>query len=190
MSDDRASPDSERSVWTRIGDLWGRLRSRWWARWLIDLGLVAALFFGITWFQSRNLVEPGQRIPEMTLPTTGGEAMTLVDPEAERTLLFLWAPWCGVCTAQAGTVEWARAVIGDDVSTRSLVLDYRDADSARKSAADKGIDVPVLLGDRRIQKTFNVDAFPTFYVLADDGRVLATSRGYTTTLGLWWRAAW
>jgi thiol-disulfide isomerase/thioredoxin len=126
----------------------------------------------------------------MRLQSADGGIEPLVDPEADRTLVYLWAPWCGVCTAQSGTVEWARSALGDGVAVRSVVFDWESARQARRSARDKGLEAPVLLADRSVADALNVGAFPTFYVLSREGRVVGHSRGYTTTLGLLWRAWW
>ena len=186
MSEDGRQYEDRLGV--RLRQWWGRLRERWWARWAIDLGILGLVFWGITAYQSRNLVESGRQIPEIHLQTAEGESEPMVDPEAGRTLLYLWAPWCGVCSAENGTVQWARSILGEDVAVRSIVFDYRDLEHVRQSIDEKGIDFPVLLGNRRVRDQFNVGAFPTFYVLSSDGRVVGSSVGYTTTLGLLYRS--
>lgn len=175
-------------TWNRIRGAWSAARERWWARWAIDLTIVGLIFFAITSWQTRNLVDSGETIPDFQLQTADGELAPLVDPEADRTVVFVWAPWCSVCSAESGTVEWARSMLGDDVAVRSVVFDVEGPAHARESADEKGLQGPVLLGDRRFQQTFQIDAFPTFYVLSKEGRVLSSTKGYTTTVGLLWRA--
>ena len=179
---------SDETLRNRIADRWHRIREHWWARWGIDIAIFAAIFFAITWYQSRNLVDTGQVVPEMQLATVDGGTEPLADPEADRTMVYVWAPWCGVCTAETGTVNWAKSLLGDGVAVRSVVLDYRSPEAARRSAVEKGAEFPVLLGDEQVRQTLHVEAFPTFYWLSNDGRVLGSSRGYTTTAGLLWRS--
>lgn len=183
--DQKAGPEG---LWDRIRQGWAAARERWWIRWAIDLGILALVFFAVTSYQSRNLVDSGEQLPEFVLQTAETEPTSLVDPEADRTLVFVWAPWCSVCTAQSGTVDWARSVLGDDVAVRSVAFDVSRPAQAKRSAEKKGIAPPTLIGNRRLRHNLQVDAFPTFYVLSDDRRVLSSARGYTTTLGLLWRA--
>jgi peroxiredoxin len=183
MSDetDEVSPTGLRN---RLLGVWSRLRERWWSRWAIDLALFGGLLFAITWYQGRTLVDTGEKIPSTTLQSTDGEPRSLADPNAERTLVYLWAPWCGVCSAETGTLNRAQPWFGDNVAVRSVVFDYRDPEHARRSAEQKGTQFPVLLGTNALRERLSIDAFPTFYVLSDEGRVLRSTKGYTTTLGL------
>jgi len=184
---DTAASD-EPTMWERIVDRWYGIREHWWVRWGIDIAIFGAIVFAVTWYQSRDLVDAGHTVPEMQLADIDGGHQSLVDPEADRTLVYLWAPWCGVCTAETGTVNWAQSMLGDGVAVRSVVLDYESAEHARRSAVEKGAAFPVLLGDRQVQRHLNVSAFPTFYVLTNEGEVIGSSQGYTTTVGLLWRA--
>jgi len=190
-----AQPDPSRSdsrtstgIWSHIRGAWSAARGRWWIRWAMDLGFFALIFFAITSYQTRNLVESGNQVPALSLESADGDRSPLVAPETDRTLVYVWAPWCSVCSAASGTVEWARSILGDEVAVRTVVYDVRSGDHAAASADEKGIDAPVLLADRRFQQTFQVDAFPTFYVLSDERRVVSSAQGYTTTLGLIGRA--
>ncbi len=178
---------NEPGWWPSLTAYWRRMREPRWARWLIDIAIIAALFASISWYQTRSLVDSGQTIQETTLRSLDGTTVPLVDPEAERTLVYVWAPWCGVCSAQTGTLDRARALMGDEVAVRSIVFDVQHLEDARQSAAEKGIEFPVLLGNRSIREELQVGAFPTFYVLSKDRRVLSNTQGYTTTVGLLWR---
>lgn len=191
MSDDDTIHSNETpGPWARLSAFWHRIREPRWARWLIDIALFAGLFIAISSFQTRHLVESGTSMPETTLRSTEGDRQPLADPESERTLLYVWAPWCGVCSAQTGTLSRARALMGDDVAVRSVVFDTRNLEHARRSADEKGIASPVLLGTRTLREQLRIRAFPTFYVLSSEGRVLDSTQGYTTTLGLLWRVWW
>lgn len=170
--------------WSGVTSLWRRLDV---PRWLIELSAVAALFAAVSWYQTRHLVDAGETLPKTTLRSTEGTSDTLVDPDAERTLVYAWAPWCGVCSAQTGTLDRARSLMPGDVTVRSVVYDTRNLDHARESAAEKGIEFPVLRGTETLRERLDVRAFPTFYVLSKDRRVLRSTQGYTTTVGLLWR---
>lgn len=184
--DESQNTPAASGAWNRLRRFWQTLRARWWSRWAIDLAIVAALFFAVTSYQTRNLADSGERMPTGELASLDGESQTLFDPEADRTLVYVWAPWCGVCSAETGTLNRATWLFGDDVAVRSIVFDYRSVEHARQSADEKGVEFPVLLGETapQVREALNFDAYPTFYVLSDEGRVLTSTQGYTTTLGL------
>ena len=170
----------------RIRKGWTELRSRRWVRWTMDIVFFGGLFLAISAWQQRDLVGSGQQIPDFQLETLEGGTAPLVDPEADKTLVYFWAPWCGVCSAESGTVSTAQSWLGDGVAVRSVVLDYRDLDAVAQKA--DGMDYPVLYGNARVREAFNIQAFPTIYVVDKDGTVRRSSMGYTTTVGLLWRA--
>lgn len=172
----------------KIAEVWRRMREPWWGRWGIDLAIVGLILLGVLMFQTRNLVGNGEQIPEVQLETVDGEVEPIVSKESDKTLIYFWATWCGVCSAENGTVDWARSLLGDGVAVRSVVLDHRGPQAVQAAVDEKGIEYPVLLGNRRVQQLFNVTSFPTFYVLSKKGEVLRKSVGYTTTLGLVGRA--
>ncbi len=187
MTSDSNLPTST-SIWARLTATWHWLRAKWWRRWAIDLAAFATVFVAVSTYQARDLVDTGEVIPETTLASADGEVRSIVDPEADRTLVYAWAPWCGVCSAQEGTLSRAIPWFGDDVAVRSVVFDFGSRDDVRTSAKDKSF--PVLFGTRRLRRELNVNAFPTMYVLSKKGRVLSRSKGYTTTAGLLWRVWW
>jgi peroxiredoxin len=154
----------------------------------MDIGLSVAAFWVFMAYQTRHLVEAGEQLPDYTLESVEGERVSLVDDEAERTLVYAWATWCGVCTAQTGALQWAKGWMADDVAVRAVVFDYKSARHAKASADEKGMTSHVLLGTREVREALNVKAYPTFYVLDASGRVVSRTQGYTTSVGLWWRA--
>jgi hypothetical protein len=50
-----------------------------------------------------------------------------------------------------------------------------------------GLNYPVLLGNDQVMRAFRIDAFPTTYVVSEDGRIEDAAVGYTTGFGLRWR---
>lgn len=178
-------------AWGRFVAAWRRWRERWWFRWSVDLLMILALVLGISLWQSRHLRGSGEQIPQFSLAQLeGGAGEPLWEKDGKKTLLYMWAPWCGVCSAASGTVSTVQNWVGDGVEVKSVVLDFQSRGAVEDYVRENGVDYPVLLGDDRVYRTFNVRSFPTFYVLSDDGKVEATSVGYTTTLGLLVRSWW
>lgn len=187
---DQSEPTTFERISNWVWSQWHWMRKRWWRRWAMDIALGLLLIWGITAYQTRHLVETGEQIEPMTLQTADGGTASLVDPDAHKTLVYGWATWCGVCAVQTGTVQWAKSLLSDDVAVRNVVFDYRSAAHARESAHQKGM-TGTLLGTPELRRQLNISGYPTFYVISADHEILSQTQGYTTTIGLWWRAqAW
>jgi peroxiredoxin len=149
-----------------------------WARELVIFGLI---FMGFTWYQTRNLLDRGTPLPVTTLLELDGGAFDLAQYKGKPTLLYFWAPWCSVCKSNAHNVS---AVVGEGHHTASVALSYEDLGQVREFAEKYEMPRPVLLGGREESTKFNIEAFPTVYVLNPEGEVAFATMGYTTELGL------
>ena len=54
--------------------------------------------------------------------------------------------------------------------------------------ADAGVTLPVLLGDGQTLEDWSINAFPTYYVIDAAGNIDSRSVGYSSWLGMRWRA--
>ena len=102
-------------------------------------------------------------------------------------MVYFFAPWCFYCKTSidnlddlvdSGAVAWGTAV----------ALDYESAAEVAEFVADTGISLPVLMGDGRTAAGWSVRGFPTYYVIDAEGRIHSRSVGYSTKLGMRWRA--
>lgn len=164
-------------------DVLKRWRQRWWVRWGMDLAILALIFWGVSLYNARHLKETGEQLESVQLQTPDGGSEPLWE-EGRTTLVYVWAPWCGVCSAETGAVSRARGWVGDSVSVKSVVFDWRSPKQVRDYMADNQVDYPVLLGTRALYNSLNIRSFPTFYWISPEGRVEGTAVGYTTSVGL------
>lgn len=161
------------------------------ARWkllLRDGAIALALVIGISFFQTRGHLSGAA--PTFSLPLLGGGSVDSAQLKGKPTLLAFWAPWCGVCKTTSTNVGWTQKLIGDRGRVLSVASAFEDVSQVQKYVADRGVDYPVLLDDEGMARAFQVNAYPTFYFLDENGRIKASAVGYTTTLGLlarlWW----
>ena len=49
-------------------------------------------------------------------------------------------------------------------------------------------DLTVVLGDARVARRWQIYAYPSYYVLDSQHRIARRDIGYSSQLGLWWRA--
>jgi len=157
---------------------------------LLNAGLIAAVFFGVLAFQSRNmLATDGQAAPALRGLTLAGQPYDLDDARSRPALVYFFAPWCGICAASAGNLNRLRRWRDtDDIEILAVALDWETADEVRDYVKRHELNVTVVLGDAGVARRWQIQAFPSYYVLDDQHRVIRRDIGYSSQLGLWIRA--
>lgn len=157
-------------------------RERRAVRWTVDAILVLALVLLVSAYQTRKHLRGA--MPALQLRATSGETVTLDSLRGKKALVYVWAPWCGVCSVESSNVARVRSLVGERARVVSIVAAYQSADEVQRHIASQQIDYPVLLGDDALERTLHVSAFPTVYFLDEQGRITRSVTGYTTTAGL------
>ena len=157
---------------------------------LLNAGLIALVFFVVLAFQSRNmLATDGQVAPELRGLTLAGQPYDLADASSRPAMVYFFAPWCRICAASAGNLNrlrrWRDA---EDIEIVAVALDWETADEVREYVGRHELNVTVVLGDAKVARNWQIQAFPSYYVLDDQHRVIRRDIGYSTQLGLWIRA--
>lgn len=171
----------------RLRTGWQQMRSRRWASWLVDGALLVLVFWGVTAWQTRHLLPTDARepAPPFALTAFDGTQHRLSDAQGTPALLYFFAPWCSVCHASIDNVQALReARAEDDLAIYILALDWQNRDEIADFLANHDLDVPVLLAPPEVGRAYRITAFPTYYVLDEQGRVAERSVGYSTELGL------
>ena len=173
-----------RRLYQRYRDFRGRHRL---VRFAEDaLLLVAALSLVLMW-QTRNLVPSGEVAPAFELKDLQGNTWRSEALRGKPVVLHLWAPWCGVCKTETGTISRLHDAVGDDAHVLSIALSYRSVADVRRFVDEHGARYPVLLGNDALMDALKVEAFPTTYFLSPEGRITGSAVGITTTAGLRYR---
>lgn len=157
---------------------------------LLNAGLIAAVFFGVLAFQSRNmLAADGEAAPALRGVTLTGQPYDLEDASAKPALVYFFAPWCKICAASSGNLNRLRRWRDtDEIEIVAVALDYRSADEVRDYVERHDLRVTVVLGDANVAGQWQIQAFPSYYVLNNEHRVVRRDIGYSSQLGLWLRA--
>lgn len=157
---------------------------------LLNVGAIAVVFFGVLAFQSRNmLAADGQVAPELQGTTLAGQHYDLQATAGRPALVYFFAPWCRICAASAGNLNRLRSWrSAEDIEIVAVALDWGTAEEVREYVERHGLNVNVVLGDARLARSWQVQAYPSYYVLNSERRVVRRDIGYSSQLGLWLRA--
>lgn len=146
-------------------------------------------FLIVSAFQARNLLDADrQAAPALHAQLLQGTEFDLAETEADSTLVYFFAPWCGVCNLSSDNITRLRRMRDEDkLQIVMVAVSWDHEDEVRAFAKRNDINVPILLGDDKIIEDWQIFGFPSYYVLDAQQRVVSKDFGYSTQLGLWWR---
>jgi thiol-disulfide isomerase/thioredoxin len=148
-------------------------RSRRYRSLLLNGAALLAVFIVVTTYQSRNMLATGDEVaPELRGTTLEGEPYDLEDAGSRPALVYFFAPWCKICAASADNLNRLR----------------RWAEEVRAYVQRHELDITVVLGDSNVARQWQIYAFPSYYVLDSEHRIARRDIGYSSQLGLLWRA--
>jgi thioredoxin-related protein len=166
-----------------------RLLANTYVSWGLQILAVIGVFWVVSWYQTKDVLRDNARWKSLELSQLDGDK-TPVIKEGVKNIIYVWAPWCGVCSLQTETIQATKDWLPEGTEFRSIVLSYDSIEQVRKKAKDKDIRMPIFLGTNAFNHSFNISAFPTILITDRTGRTEHVVSGYTTPLGLWWRSFW
>lgn len=157
---------------------------------LLEAGIFVMVFLAVSAYQSRNLLGTDRvSAPVLSTTTLDGDQYDLSAHAGKPVLIYFFAPWCAYCSASADNIVRLRKFRDEArLEIITVALDWKSHDEVREYASGHDLNVPVLLGDASVAEVWHVYAFPTYYVLDSEHRIIARDIGYSTQLGLWWRS--
>jgi thiol-disulfide isomerase/thioredoxin len=163
---------------------WRRLRG-----WLPELVVFVVVIAGVHLYRTQDMLNAsGEPAPDLYLPSLVGSQSGLPPPPDRTTLVYFFAPWCTWCAASAHNIRKLRDIRGEEELTVFLVaLSYETVEEVEAYVERHELDVPVLLGTRNTAVDWGVRAFPTYYIVDSDRRVVHRDYGYSSLAGLWLR---
>lgn len=130
----------------------------------------------------------GTEAPALNGPLLLGGSYDIATAGDRPMLVYFFAPWCNFCAASSDNLTRLRRLRDDDsLEILAVVLDWQDLEEVSDYVDRHELDLPVVLGDRQIAQSWQVHAFPTYYVLDSDRRIRRRDLGYSSQFGLWWR---
>ena len=156
---------------------------------LVNVLLVVLLVSLASWWMNRgSLAAAGQVAPDFTLQTLSDTTVSLSDFKGRQVLMYFFAPWCGVCRLSADNLNDLRQVRSEtELAVIMVALSYESRAEVEAFVADLNLQVPVLLGTEAQMADYQIQGFPTYYVVDESGHLQSKSVGYSTEWGMLFR---
>jgi peroxiredoxin len=139
--------------------------------------LLLALLLAVERFLSRDAVRGPA--PALQAMLTDGRVADLAAYRGRAHVVYFWATWCPVCSAQRAAVDGLLS------EGRGLSVAMRSAAELSAYLAGEALAWPVVDdADGRIAAAWGVSGVPAVFVLDARGQVRFVTRGYTTAPGL------
>jgi len=106
----------------------------------------------------------------------------LSDLKNQKTIVYFFAPWCTICKISMPNLQ--NKVTDGSLNAIGIALDFDNSKQVKKFTNDLDITFPVLLGNHQIRQNYQIEAYPTYYVIDENLKLSARSMGYSTELGL------
>ncbi|MGB3618911.1 MAG: TlpA disulfide reductase family protein [Catalinimonas sp.] len=122
-------------------------------------------------------VNVGEEAPEISLPTPGGETVSLTDLRGKYVLVDFWASWCGPCRQENPNVVRAyNQYKGEEFEILGVSLDQK-RDRWLKAIDDDKLTWPHVSDLKGWQSAaaanWNVQAIPASFLIDPEGKVIA-----------------
>ncbi|OYW92916.1 MAG: heme-binding protein, partial [Alishewanella sp. 32-51-5] len=65
--------------------------------WIVTILLASSVFFGVSWYKERALLKSASTAPAFIAMTAEGDLFRSTELQGRQTLLYFFAPWCGIC---------------------------------------------------------------------------------------------
>ena len=145
-----------------------------------DSRLVQSLVLG-----SPRVDLTGSMAPSFDVKDLQGKSYSLAALKGKPVLLDFWASWCGPCVESMPEIERIETEFKD----RGLVVLGVNLGEPRSTVDQflktKPMSYPVIMGSEfGMDRTFQVNVFPTFVFIDADGKIAAQQTGYGVVPGL------
>lgn len=135
--------------------------------WTLSIAVAVLVFLAIGYLRPKPTL-PDQA-PDFSLTTLDGEAVQLSSLRGKTVVLNFWADWCGPCRQEIPAFsEFARE--NPDIPVLGVAV---DSNEKRVTAMREELNIPypLLMADRAVSSSYDIDTLPTTVIVAPDGGV-------------------
>jgi thiol-disulfide isomerase/thioredoxin len=105
----------------------------------------------------------------------------------KKTIVYFFAPWCQVCNFSIGNLQNVYQK-NPQLNVIAVALDFVDLDEVKKFINNHQLTFPVALGNESVKADFQVQGYPSYYVLNEQNVIVGRSLGYSSEIGLYLRS--
>ncbi|MDQ3235805.1 MAG: hypothetical protein M3Q07_28690, partial [Pseudobdellovibrionaceae bacterium] len=104
--------------------------------WVLNIFVFLMLAYVVEYWQSRNITRGvlPETLRTLSLPTVEGTTRSLWSPE-KYTVIYIFAPWCGVCRASGTNIER----LPDRFQKAALALSWEHPNEVENFVQDGGL---------------------------------------------------
>jgi cytochrome c biogenesis protein CcmG, thiol:disulfide interchange protein DsbE len=124
--------------------------------------------------------EVGFKAPPWELKNAEDKKVSLESLKGKVVVLHFWATWCGFCKKSMPEMEKFRESIKDKSDIVLYGVNCRQRPGNPEPAAfakEQGCNYNVLLNGDEVSTAYEVQGFPTLYVIGPDGKIIYKERG-------------
>ena len=149
---------------------------------LRDIAVFVAVIVAITAWQSRHLLDSDGTVElnNIRLVELSGGTGNLLTGE-KQTLLYFFAPWCKICSMSIGNLDYLSS---EKINIVTVAMDYQSVEEVQLFVDENEVKSLVLLGTQDLKSNFNINGYPTYYLINEQSQVISSSFGYSSALGL------
>lgn len=146
---------------------------------------ILVVFLLINEWQTKDMLSTAETpapyfsLPKLSQPT---ERMTIAELQGKKTVIYFFAPWCTVCRYSMPNLE--KLYREGSINAVAIALDYQSLEDISTFTADLDLSMPILLGNLNTASNYRISAYPTYYVINPELKVISRAMGYSTEFGL------
>lgn len=153
----------------------------------IQIIIFTLIFNLVSWFKETSMLSTDTQLSTepLILKTIMDKDIQLLANE-RKTVIYFFAPWCQICHLSIENLE-DLYLENQDVDVIAVALDYMDADEVRKFTKQHQLTFPIALGNENVKQKFNITAYPSYYVIDKQNKIVSKSLGYSSEVGMYLR---
>ncbi|MEM0912517.1 MAG: TlpA disulfide reductase family protein [Pseudomonadota bacterium] len=156
-------------------------KKRVWS-WIRDIGIAVIIFSAITVWTTRNMLDTdgSVQVSQANIVSLEGGLQELLSA-TKPNLIYFFAPWCQICDLSIQNLNY---LDNEKVNVVAIALDYQTREEVEQFIVRNTLENDILLGTNELKQAFNVQGYPSYYLIDEEYTVVGKSFGYSTALGL------
>ncbi|QFT89454.1 Thiol-disulfide oxidoreductase ResA [Bacillus sp. THAF10] len=132
----------------------------------------------INFFQSKEIVEVGEKAPNFVLTDLEGNEIMLSDYEGKGVFLNFWGTWCKPCEREMPFME-SQYQKYKDQGVEIIAVNIQETNLAVERFRDRhGLSFPIPMDKRdQVRQAYGIMPLPTTILLDENGTVVKKSSG-------------